>query len=155
MKLKINTVGYEPISLTDAKEYLQVDGSHDDKLITRLITAARQMVETICGVSIVEKSIEVGSANFQTPWLLPYGPVKTMTSATVDGETAEIDGDYITTSGAILEAEYIAGFEELPAGLEQAMYELIKLYYDARGMQMQIPDTLYGALQKYSRNLVV
>jgi len=155
MKLKINPIGDEPIGLQDAKDFLQVDGEHHDKLITRLTKAARQTVETICGVSIVEKEIEVASENFETPWLLPYGPVKTITTATVDGVDAEIDGDYLTTPGTRFEAEYIAGYDELPDGLEQAIYDLLRLYYDGRGMNVPIPETLYGLLQKYSRNLVI
>jgi hypothetical protein len=155
MKLKINPTGNEPIVLEQAKDFLQVDGNHDDALINRLIRAARQAVETICGVSIIEKEIEVASQNFEAPWLLPYGPVKEITSADVDGNEPEIEGDYVMTQGRKLEVSYIAGFDELPEGLEQAIYELLKLYYDSRGSQMQIPDTLYGALQKYSRNLAI
>ena len=36
----------EPITLTEAKNFLRVDGTDDDTLITALISAAREMCES-------------------------------------------------------------------------------------------------------------
>lgn len=46
----ICTVGpvVEPVTLSEAKEHLRVDIDDDDALITGLITAAREYIETIC-----------------------------------------------------------------------------------------------------------
>src|SRR5713226_3401115 len=45
----------EPISLTDAKNFLRVEITDDDTLIGYLITAAREAVEAFTGRSLVNK----------------------------------------------------------------------------------------------------
>lgn len=157
MKLKVNPTGEELITLDAAKDFLQVekDASHDDYLIVRLCKAARQMVETVCAVSLMDKEIELATDMYEAPWLLPYGPVKEVIESDVDGVEPDIEGDYVKTPGKRLEIKYRTGYNEVPGGLEQAVYDLLKLYYDARGQQIQLPDTLLGALQKYNRNILL
>jgi hypothetical protein len=156
MKLKISPVGEEPITLQQAKDWLQVDYDNDDGLISRLIRAARQYVETICGVSIIEKEIELQIQGYDTPYLLPYGPVKEITLLEIDGvdELANVFAmDYVNTAGTQLTAEYVAGYDELPEGLEQLIYDILKIYYDARSSAAPIPDMVKQGLQLYTRNL--
>jgi len=155
MKLKINPVGNEPISLEDAKAYLQVDYDEDDKVIIRMIKAARQYIETMCGISIIEKEIELSMENYSKPLLLPYGPVKSVESLTIDGEVVEdFEGEYIET-GTAFEIEYTTGFDPLPEGLEQLIYDILKLYYDARGTAVEIPLMTRTMISTYSRNLFI
>lgn len=47
----------EPISLTDAKLHLRVDTSDDDAYITMLITAARQWVEQMSNLCIIQQTV--------------------------------------------------------------------------------------------------
>jgi hypothetical protein len=149
--------GSEPITLTQAKEYLQVDINNDDALITRLITMARENVEKICGVSIVETAIELRESGYYTPYLLPYGPVLEVVNIEIDGQEVEdaVVDEYVIYSGNRLEVDYIAGWAEVPQGLLQAVYELMKLYYDHRGQYVEVPATLINTLQLYSRNLIL
>jgi hypothetical protein len=156
MKLKINPIGQEPISLDDAKSYLQVDYFEDDKLISRLIHSARQYVETFCGISIIEKEIELIVTINSTPFLLPYGPIKEITLLEVDGQpVTNIVDEYVYDTGTMLEAKYTTGQYHLPEGLEQLIYDILKIYYDARGTAVKIPAMTSHALSIYSRNLFI
>jgi uncharacterized phiE125 gp8 family phage protein len=47
----------EPITLTDAKLHLRVDTSDDDAYITALITAARQWVEQVGNLCIIQQTV--------------------------------------------------------------------------------------------------
>ena len=47
----------EPITLTEAKNFLRVDGSDDDTLISALISAAREMCESYCRRILVTTTI--------------------------------------------------------------------------------------------------
>lgn len=46
----------EPITLTEAKEQLRVDHSDHDTMITGLIQAAREQIESLCGRAIVQQT---------------------------------------------------------------------------------------------------
>jgi hypothetical protein len=153
--------GTEPITLIQAKEYLQVDISTDDSLITRMITMARQNVEMFCGISIVDTTITHKAFNYDVPYLLPYSPLKSIESLEIDSEdidetdTDYVQGEYIVYSGAEMEVVYKTGWTSVPEGLKQAIYELMKLYYDNRGAYIETPATLMATLQIYSRNLII
>lgn len=153
--------GTEPISLSEAKEYLQVDITNDDDLITKLITMARQNVELHCGISIVNTTITLTEFSWDTPYLLPYSPVISIDSLEIDDndidvtDTDYVQNDYIVYSGTEMTAVYKTGWSEIPEGLLHCIYELMKLYYDARGVKIDIPNTLQMSLQLYSKNLFI
>jgi hypothetical protein len=157
MKLRVNTVvpTTEPVTLEEAKEYLQVDFDTDDPLLDRLISASRQYIETVCGISLVEKEIELKVRGFDAPYLLPYGPVRSVEMLTIDRADAENEGDYVYESGIELEAEYTAGYDMIPEDLRSAVLEVLKVYYDARGSAVELPVFLRHKLNMYSRNLFV
>jgi hypothetical protein len=57
---KITTLpSAEPITLTDAKDYLNVDFASKDALITRLITDARRYAENLLHKSLVTQTIQL------------------------------------------------------------------------------------------------
>jgi len=157
MKLEIITTGTEPITIAQAKEYLQVDYDHDDSLIGRLIIAARQHVENLCGSSVVEKLIDLSVDGYSTPYLLPYGPVKEIHLIEVDDidlTVLHMKADYIHIPGKKFRASYTVGYIEPPAGLVQIIYDILKIYYDARGTAVQIPPLTMQGLRLYTRNLL-
>ena len=49
----------EPVSLTEAKNFLRVVSTDDDLLISSLISAARESVESFCNRSFVERTYEM------------------------------------------------------------------------------------------------
>jgi uncharacterized phiE125 gp8 family phage protein len=70
----------EPITLTEAKAWLKVDGTDDDALLTSLITAARIACENYAGLSFITQTRTVKLDRFCGDVILPYGPVASVTS---------------------------------------------------------------------------
>ena len=61
----------EPVTLADAKNYLRLEITNDDSVISDLITTARQQVEADCNRSFISTTWEQRFDNFwnaQTPW---------------------------------------------------------------------------------------
>lgn len=87
----------EPVTLAEAKLHLRVDNTADDALVSALIAAARQQVETITRRAFITQSwklvsdkfpspgMSVGSANWYGPqWGSSPGPLSTLRA---DGKT--------------------------------------------------------------------
>jgi uncharacterized phiE125 gp8 family phage protein len=146
----------EPVTVAEAKARLIIDFDDDDELLSQLITSCRQTIENYCHISIVEKIVTVtadsscyvkGYSNkFQE---LPYGPVKSFLSAGYmdqdtdlvtldlnegyflkgsDYQSIRVPGNY---ENAIL--SYIAGYDECPAQLKEAILAEIVFRYETRG----------------------
>jgi uncharacterized phiE125 gp8 family phage protein len=61
----------EPVSLTDAKTYLRVDGTDDDNLITALIQTARMEAEAYTRRAFISQTLELHADRFpveRMPW---------------------------------------------------------------------------------------
>ena len=92
----------EPITLTEAKNFLRVDGSDDDTLISALISAAREMCESYCRRILVTTTIDEyfdGFPNYKNPEskdiiYLSRGPVASITSLKyVDEIGSDVNSD--------------------------------------------------------------
>lgn len=106
---------YEPITLSQAKAWLRVDGNEENALIATLIITAREMVETDTGLILVPRTIRIFSTPPTTRELeLPVSPV-----ASVDDVTY-IDGDGATQTYAATNYELLSG-----------RYQSLKLKSDA------------------------
>lgn len=70
---KVET-GIEPVTLADAKNFLNVTSTDDDALITTLCTSCRHAVEQACNISIIAKLITL-VADWVKEWELPLGPI--------------------------------------------------------------------------------
>lgn len=70
----------EPVTLTETKAHLRVDGSDEDDLITALIVAARQWAENYTNKVFVERTLRADIPAFYDEVKLPYGPVSAITS---------------------------------------------------------------------------
>jgi hypothetical protein len=68
-----NAYATEPVSLADAKAYMQVEGTAYDDTITAFIVSARQKVEQYTNISLVPKSIRavIRTLNYDA-FSLPY-----------------------------------------------------------------------------------
>jgi len=95
--------GSEPITLSEAKAFLKVDGTDEDALIGSLISVARQVCETYAGLSFAAQTRVVKLDRFPCrDVILPYGPVNTITSiAYVD----EDEAPQTITSGYTLDTQ--------------------------------------------------
>lgn len=81
--------GAEPVALADAKNYLRIDQSSDDSLVTALVQSARSTAEKYINKIIVQKTVTMtmdmlpGGIGFK----LPYGPVQSLSSITLTDNT--------------------------------------------------------------------
>lgn len=74
----------EPVTATEAKQYLAVDHSADDALIASLIAAARQEAERVAARSFVTQTVDLLLSGWPCDGriLLEYPPVQSVTSIT-------------------------------------------------------------------------
>lgn len=90
----IDDLAAEPLSLTEAKEYLHVDFTQSDSLLATMIVGARKRLERFTGVSFGSKTLEV-YADIDGSFELPYGPVGQITSVQLlTGDSYEDYTDY-------------------------------------------------------------
>lgn len=65
----------EPVTLAQAKAQCRVTGTDEDTLLTRLITAARSLVESWCGIALESRTVTMACTSFCDFAMLPTGPV--------------------------------------------------------------------------------
>lgn len=72
MQIKETITGSEPITSTEAKNWLKVDFSTDDTLINMLITAVREAAERYTGLALIAKTVEYFDEAPDNKILLPF-----------------------------------------------------------------------------------
>ena len=71
----------EPVSLTEAKLHLRVDGTDDDTVISALIVAAREAVEHIARRALISQTWELILDSWpDSPFEVPLPPLSSVTS---------------------------------------------------------------------------
>ena len=84
----ISTIGTEePVTLAEAKNYLRINNTQDDDLITSYITNARLRAERYLNSDIVSKQRLVYLLNIDQPINLMYAPIASIDMVTINGET--------------------------------------------------------------------
>lgn len=101
----------EPVSLSDAKAHMRVDGSDEDQLIGALITAARLLVERSAGLALITQKWSVLLDAWPDGQVieLPLAPVRSVDALKVYAE------DDVST--LIDPAQYYADLASRPARL--------------------------------------
>lgn len=137
----ITEVGYtEPVSVTEAKEYIRVTHSSEDTLIGILITGARQTIENATGLSLLEKTIDIWFSNEGGGFQIPFGPVQGDITFT-DSEGVDVDATLTGSKHPILtdplwknlKASYTAGYDVVPKALKVAILDQVNFMYENRG----------------------
>lgn len=151
----------EPISLSEAKAHLRVDGSDEDALIASLIVAARLLVERTLGLALVTQ----GWSYFLDAWpergciTLPLLPVQAVSAVTVhdkDGGATVLDAesyavDVLSTPARVVlsmalppitprafnsfEVAFTVGFGDagdVPQPIRQAVLLLVAHWFEGR-----------------------
>jgi uncharacterized phiE125 gp8 family phage protein len=161
MDVLITAPTVEPVSLSEAKLHLRVDGTDDDDLITGLIVAARENCELVTRRALVTQTRELTLNKWPVyrgihfP-VLPLQSVTAITYTPDEGEAVVIDGgDYVvdTVYGrlvlkadavwptaalqvvAAIKVRYVAGYGSavaVPQAIKQAMLLLIGEWYEQR-----------------------
>jgi uncharacterized phiE125 gp8 family phage protein len=89
----------EPVSLSEAKLWMKVDGDDDDALISSLIIAARDYCQQYEGRAYVEQEITAYADNYRRIFYLPVSPVLTVESVEyrdADEAWQTVSSDYYT-----------------------------------------------------------
>jgi hypothetical protein len=144
----------EPVSLTDAKNWLRIGNyDTDDVLIGDLLSAARVHIEKLTGCSLVNKSVRINvelTPQSQGFWILdvPYGPLgcvdevkmktgmNTYDILTKNDEYEVIGGKIWLYSPGIYVIKYQCGFNTLPEDLATDILTLTAWSYENRGKKM-------------------
>ena len=138
--LKITaTRGSEIVTTANAKDFIRIDTSDDDTLIATMIKQARIWCENYLTKDIVAKTRQYYLEDINKRFSLPFAPISSITSITVEGSAATYDTYGV--NGDIIE------LDELPAKdiivtyvtsgvdtelLQQAILQLVATYYDNR-----------------------
>jgi len=163
-QIKINsTLGNEILSVQEVKDYVRIDTSADDALLSGMISQARIWCENYISRDIVSKNrtyyIDTTANGL---FDLPFGPITSVEEITIDGtattayeilgldnETIELDQG----SAERVKITYItAGLND--SLLKQAMLQLISTYYDNRaefveGSVSEVPTNVRVILSSY------
>lgn len=133
----------EPVTVTEAKNYMRVDVTDDDTLIGELITAARQQLEKYLNISLIERTVIATLENGLGNIRLPYCPFVELTS--VKDEDDNDITDYTlhgstfkwicTPSNCRFISEYTAGYaaEDLPKYFKTGILKQVSNLYENRG----------------------
>ena len=139
-QLKINsTVGSEIVPTSEAKEFIRVDSSDDDTIIAQMITSARISIENFLNKDIVSKNRTLYIPFLNDRVNLPFAPVSSISSITVDGSTAShtvkgIDNEIIQLDSLPASEVKITYITSGLTGsiFEHAIKQLVSTYYDNR-----------------------
>ena len=91
----------EPLTLTEAKAHLRVDGTDEDTLITALIIAARQYVEERCWIALITQTWQLSLETWPDEALrLPKTPLLSQPTITAV-RYLDTDGNQQTLSSSV------------------------------------------------------
>lgn len=141
----------EVLTLTQLKAHLQITYSDDDTYLSDLIVACRAAVEQYCFISLVAKTVTL-FADLYCERELPYGPVTSLTSASlktgtntydlqVSSEDYEIDGisggfqTFKPFAGGRWKLVYMAGYDaaKVPKDLILDLKRICGYCYEHKG----------------------
>jgi uncharacterized phiE125 gp8 family phage protein len=145
--------------------------SSDDALLTRLITAASQFIQTWLGRSFATQSYsETRDGDGGQKLAFAHGPVTAVTSVTVDGiaipvASAPQTPGYVFSPGVLyliggycfrrgaqnVAVTYTAGYAATPPEIEQACIELVALRYRERDRIGQVSKNLAGEVVSFAQ----
>ncbi len=174
----VSTTGSELITTSDVKDYVRIDTTADDTLIDRMIVQARIWCENYISRDIVAKARKYYLDKAEGFIQIPFAPVATITSVTVQGSSAEYQEkglnkeQIILTSGVnqVLSGSNTSFAMEVlitytTAGLsddliKQALLQMVSTYYDNRTDFIQgknvneIPTDVKSILASYKTMFV-
>lgn len=142
----------EPVSVTEAKQWLQISFDTQDAVIGGHIAAARDMLERFTGCSLALKEYEL-ICNTEKYIALPYGPVDEITSVVrlgqwdeddtilVLGEDYQVRGDRIEVQFAgDYKVVYKAGYVPLPSDIREDIIRIVGWMNKTRGVNYENSD---------------
>ena len=167
-QIKINaTTGNEILTAQNVKDYVRIDTSADDNLITAMISQARIWCENYISRDIVAKNRTYYLPETNGIFDLPFGPVASITSIHIDGvantdyTTPGHDNETIDLDGPADEVKIIYVTNGLSDKLlEQAILQYATTLYDNRhdyevGKDVtEIPSSSKSILNSYKNMFI-
>lgn len=169
-----------PVSLTNVKNYLKIDYSTDDTLITSLIEAARDYTEAYLGSTLITTEYTYYTDKFSYIMRIPLGPVQsidsvkyyntagTLTTLSTDDYSASGDKRRIIVTDiptleddrlSAVQIAFTAGYSDtessVPDIIKTAIYEMIAYWYEIREDTTDIPVRAISLLRPYRQEVVV
>lgn len=156
--------GEEPVSLDDAKSYMNVDYSEKDSIIQQLIVAARQILEAKYDIGIKGKTLQVVLDNSCGDIELPGYPIGIVTGVNESGDAIAIttigtDIKYIKSPCACyLKVSYTSGYavvSDIPYVLRNAIKQQVLWMYEHLGdedMMDKVCPMAAMSLKPFRRN---
>ena len=91
----VRTIGTtEPVSLAEIKLYLGVENNQQDSLLNPMVINARMQAERFIKSDIVSKERQLFLVAYDRPVNLPYAPVASIDSVTINGEAQTLNEGY-------------------------------------------------------------
>jgi len=163
----------EPLTAAEAKAHLRVTTADEDALIGSLITAARQRVEEITGLSLISQTWEYAlnafpEATRRNPlgaiWL-PRGPLQSITSITYtdpDGDSQTLDAASYTADTRALPGQVVPAYGESWPSTRAVLNAVVVKYVGGFGDDgTDVPEPIRQALRidlatlfEYRENLI-
>lgn len=138
----------EPVTVAEAKSYLNVDYNTWDSLIGTLISSARTKLERYTGCTFATKTLVSTFQQVSDNIDIPYGPIQSITHVKSIDEsgtktTLTAGTDYLVTGNLFktitffgiatpIEIEYVAGYTSLPADLKVAILKQVGMDFEFR-----------------------
>lgn len=142
----------EPVSLSEAKAFLRVDGSDEDDIIMQLISAARHYAEEYMRRSLITQSWTLWFDDYVPSFItLPMGPVQSVTHvktydragavSTVDSVSYRLDAGKTrllfdaAPMNTRIEVSYVTGYgasSDVPGAIKQGLLHHIASMFDDR-----------------------
>ena len=168
-QMKINsTTGSEILTTSEAKDFIRVDTSADDTIIGQMITQARIWCENFISRDIVAKNRTLYLASVNDRFVLPFSPVASISSVTVEGtattdyETYGLDDTIIALNmlpSKEVNVTYVTSGQD-DSLLKQAISQLVATYYDNRNdfvlgtIVNEVPTSVKNILSSYKNMFI-
>ena len=168
-QMKINsTTGSEILTTSEAKDFIRVDTSADDTIIGQMITQARIWCENYISRDIVAKNRTLYLASVNERFVLPFSPVASISSVTVEG-TATTDYETYGLDDTIIALNMLPSKEvkvtyvtsgQSDSLLKQAISQLVATYYDNRNdfvlgtIVNEVPTSVKNILSSYKNMFI-
>ena len=149
-----------PCTLDEVSDFIKVDLTDDDTLITELIKTATTLCEGFLGISLRTRTVTAYLDNSAGNTELPYGPVTAFTSLTDADGNVIASTDYTLRGGgfkyleepeyAYLVAVYTTGYATLPVQFKTGVMQQVAHLYENRG-DVGLSDKAKQTLAPYRR----
>ena len=160
--IKINsTTGSELVTTQEVKDFVRIDTSSDDAIISRMIVTARIWCENYIGKDIVAKNRTFYLQEVDDRFTLPFSPIASISSVT--SKNTAIAFEFYGLDDTIIEIGSLPADEVkvtyITTGIsddliKEAILHLVSTYYDNRadfieGNISEIPTSAKNILQSY------